>query len=81
MCFDIEYGAKALRSDYQTRRLQIKYGVKDQPAKGFVHTLNSTAVVDRALIAIMENNQTEDGSILVPKVLQSYMGKKEIIKL
>ncbi|MBI4162658.1 MAG: serine--tRNA ligase, partial [Candidatus Aenigmarchaeota archaeon] len=63
-------------TDYQSRRLQIKYGIKDQPAKGFVYTLNSTAAVDRALVAIMENNQTEDGSILVPRVLQPYMGKK-----
>ncbi len=68
-------------TDYQSRRLQIKYGSKDQPAKGFVHTLNSTAVVDRALVAIMENNQTAEGTILVPKVLQSYMGKKEIVKV
>ncbi len=67
-------------TDYQSRRLQIKYGLKDQPSKGFVHTLNSTAAVDRVLVAIMENNQTEDGSIIVPKALQHYMGKKEITK-
>ena len=65
-------------TDYQSRRLQIKYGQKDQPASGLVHTLNSTAAVDRALVAIMENFQKEDGSIKIPKALQPYMGKKEI---
>lgn len=67
-------------TDYQSRRLQVKYGRKDQPAIGLVHTLNSTAAVDRVLVAIMENFQQEDGSIRVPKALQPYMGKKEITK-
>ena len=66
-------------TDYQSRRLQIKYGQKDQPARGLVHTLNSTAAVDRALVAIMENFQQEDGSIKVPSALVPYMGKKEIL--
>jgi len=64
-------------TDYQARRLNIKYveGTKRE----FVHTLNSTAIAtSRALVAILENNQQKDGSILIPEVLQDYMGKKVI---
>ncbi|MFC1647848.1 serine--tRNA ligase [Nanoarchaeota archaeon] len=65
-------------TDYQARRLNIKYEAKDGTRK-FVHTLNSTAIAtSRALVAILENNQNKDGSINIPKVLQKYMGKKKI---
>ena len=62
--------------DYQARRMNIKY--KDENGKNaFVHTLNGTAIVlSRFPLAIVENNQNEDGSITIPKVLQSYMGGK-----
>ena len=65
-------------TDYQARRLNIKY--KDENNKSqFVHTLNGTAVVlSRFPIAIIENYQNEDGSITIPKVLQPYMGKDKI---
>lgn len=60
-------------TDYQARRLNIKYKeIEGKASKGFVHTLNSTVVTDRALVAIIENNQQEDGSILVPNVLRKY---------
>ncbi|MBI2075777.1 MAG: serine--tRNA ligase [Candidatus Aenigmarchaeota archaeon] len=68
-------------TDYQARRLNIKYREKDGEApKGFVHTLNSTLVTDRVLVAILENNQQRDGSITIPKALQPYCGFAEIKK-
>jgi len=65
-------------TDYQARRLNIKYRSKE--GKNYlVHTLNSTAVaVGRTIVAIMENYQQEDGSILVPEVLRPYMGKEKM---
>lgn len=65
-------------TDYQARRLNIKYKKEDGSTE-FVHTLNGTAIVaSRFPIAIMENFQQEDGSILIPKVLQKYLGKEKI---
>lgn len=63
-------------TDYQARRLNIKY--RDRDGKlCFVHTLNGTAVAtSRALIAILENHQQKDGSVKIPAVLQPYVGKK-----
>ncbi len=68
-------------TDYQARSLGIRYREKEGSApKGFVHTLNSTAIATgRTIVAIMENNQQEDGSIVVPKVLRKYMGDIEKI--
>ena len=61
-------------TDYQARRLNIKY--KNNTGKSeYIHTLNGTAIVlSRFPIAIIEQNQQEDGRIKIPKVLQSYMG-------
>ena len=66
--------------DFQTRRLNIRY--KDDDGKmRYVHSLNNTAVATpRILTNIIENYQQEDGSIKIPKVLQKYMGGKEVIK-
>src|SRR3989339_961276 len=65
-------------TDYQARRLNIKYK-NDEGKNEFVHTLNGTAVVlSRFPIAVLENNQQADGSIKVPKVLQGFMGKNII---
>jgi seryl-tRNA synthetase len=65
-------------TDYQSRALNIKYLSKDGK-KDFVYMLNGTAVaISRALIAIVENYQQSDGSIVVPKVLQKWMGIKVI---
>ncbi|MBI2173177.1 MAG: serine--tRNA ligase [Candidatus Aenigmarchaeota archaeon] len=62
-------------TDYQARRLNIKYGKKDAPATGLVHTLNNTGVASpRVMVAIMENFQKEDGTIEIPKVLVPYTG-------
>ena len=62
-------------TDYQARRLNIKYREKEgSPPKEFVHTLNSTALATgRTIVAILENYQQEDGSIVVPEVLRKYM--------
>ena len=70
-------------TDYQARRLNIRYREKEgAPTKGFVHTLNSTAIATgRTIVAILENFQQEDGSIAVPKVLRKYMGDIEKISL
>jgi len=65
--------------DAQARRLGIR--VKGEKGNYYLHTLNNTVVATpRGLIALIENNYQEDGSIKIPKVLQPYMGGKEIIK-
>jgi seryl-tRNA synthetase len=63
-------------TDYQARRLQIRYR-RDGGRPQLLHTLNGTAIaVSRALIPILENYQQEDGSVLVPEALVPYVGKK-----
>ena len=64
-------------TDWQSRRLDIKYDEGGE--RRYVHTLNATGVaVERTLAAIVENYYNEDGSITVPDVLVSYMGKDRI---
>jgi seryl-tRNA synthetase len=66
-------------TDYQARRLNIRYKVPGQKGTRFVHTLNGTAVaVSRALVAILENYQQADGSVVVPEVLRPWVGKERI---
>ncbi len=60
-------------TDFQSRRLGIRYKDKDGN-KGFVHTISATAVTDRVAIAILENFQREDGSVVIPEVLRPYTG-------
>jgi seryl-tRNA synthetase len=69
-------------TDYQGRRLGIRYREKEgAPTKGFVHTLNSTAVATgRTIVAILENNQREDGSVNIPEALRKYMGNTDKIE-
>jgi seryl-tRNA synthetase len=78
-----EYGEVTSTSnctDYQARRLNIRYKVPGQKGTHFVHTLNGTAVaVSRALVAILENYQQADGSVLVPEVLRPWVGKDRIM--
>jgi seryl-tRNA synthetase len=68
-------------TDYQGRRLGIKYREKEGAApKGIVHTLNSTAIATgRTIVALLENNQNEDGTINIPEVVRKYMGNREKI--
>lgn len=64
-------------TDYQARRLDIRFRSKD--GVKFAHTLNGTAIAtSRAIIAILENRQTKEGKIEIPEVLQKYMGKEVI---
>lgn len=61
--------------DFQARRMGTRFKGKDGAKPRFVHTLNGSALaVGRTLVAILENYQQEDGSVLVPKVLQKYTG-------
>ena len=65
-------------TDFQARRLGIKY--KDENGTNYLHMLNGTAMaLTRAMIAIIENNQQADGSILIPKNLVSYTGFDRIV--
>lgn len=67
-------------TDYQTRRLNIRYGTPGKPKQPLANSLNNTAVAtSRVLMAILENYQNEDGTITIPDVLQPYMGNKKII--
>jgi len=66
--------------DYQARRLKIRFRDKTNEDTQYVHTLNSTLVATtRVLVSIMENFQTKDGHIRIPKILQSYMGNQKEI--
>jgi len=66
-------------TDFQARRLNIRYETKTGERK-YVHTLNNTAIAtSRAMVALLENNQQKDGSIVVPQVLQKYMMGKKVI--
>jgi len=66
-------------TDYQARRLNVRYKIKDQKGTHFVHTLNGTAIaLSRGIIAVMENFQQADGSIDIPAALQPFMGKSKI---
>ncbi len=66
-------------TDYQARRLNVRFRRPGVKGTEFVHTLNGTAVATgRAMIAVIENHQQADGSISVPKVLQTWMGSDKI---
>ena len=77
-----EYGEVTSTSnctDYQARRLDIRYRKRGEKGTQFVHTLNGTAVaISRGLIAVLENYQNADGSITVPEVLRTWVGKDRI---
>ncbi len=66
-------------TDYQARELNVRYRTPE--GNRFVHTLNSTALAtSRAIVAIFENFQQEDGSVIVPKVLQDFVGTDVITR-
>ena len=68
-------------TDYQANRLQIRYGEPGHAKQPIAHTLNSTAVAtSRALVAIMEQYQLEDGRVTVPEVLRPFMSGQEILE-
>ncbi|HHX54150.1 MAG TPA: serine--tRNA ligase [Clostridiales bacterium] len=74
-----EVGSCSNLGDAQARRLQIRVKEKDG-TRYFAHTLNNTCVAPpRMLIAFLENNLWEDGTVRIPEVLRPYMGGKELI--
>ncbi|MBU1887643.1 MAG: serine--tRNA ligase, partial [Candidatus Omnitrophica bacterium] len=90
-CYDIETWAPGIEknlevsscsnfTDFQARRANIKYRPGDRKKLEYVHTLNGSGIaMARTIIAIMENYQEKDGSILIPDVLRPYMGERERI--
>lgn len=72
-----EVTSTSTTTDFQSRRLNIKY--RDGEEKKFVQVLNGTAfAIGRTIVAILENFQQEDGTVLVPEALQKYMGTDKI---
>jgi seryl-tRNA synthetase len=66
--------------DFQARRMKARWRKAGEKGTRFVHTLNGSGLaVGRTLVAVLENYQQEDGSIIVPEVLRPYMGKIEVI--
>jgi seryl-tRNA synthetase len=67
-------------TDYQARRLNIKYRESPNSKSIYVHTLNSTLIaVQRTLVAILENYQQKDGTVQIPKALQPHMGSIKVL--
>jgi seryl-tRNA synthetase len=76
-----EISSCSVCGDFQARRMQARYKPKDGKGNRFVHTLNGSGVaVGRALIAVLENYQNEDGSVTVPDALRPYMGGAERVE-
>lgn len=77
-----EYGEITSASnctDYQSQRLNARIAEEERKKKRFVHTLNGTAIaLSRCLVALLENKQQSNGSVLIPSVLQDYCGFSEI---
>lgn len=66
--------------DFQARRMNARCKTKNQKGTRYVHTLNGSGIaVGRTLVAVMENYQRQDGSIVIPEALRKYMGGKEVI--
>lgn len=76
-----EVGSNSNCTDYQARRLNVKYRLKEGAApEGYVHTLNNTAIAtSRTMIAVIEQYQQEDGTVKVPDALVPYMGGRKVI--
>ena len=76
-----EISSCSVCGDFQARRMDARYRAPGERATRFVHTLNgSGTAVGRALIAVLENYQNEDGSVTIPEVLRPYMGGLEKIE-
>jgi seryl-tRNA synthetase len=75
-----EISSCSVCGDFQARRMEARYRAEGVKQPLFVHTLNGSGVaVGRALIAVMENYQNEDGSVTIPEVLRPYMGGMESV--
>ena len=76
----LEVSSCALFTDFQARRANVRYRPADGGRPRFVNTLNGSGVaLPRLMIAIMENYQQADGSIIIPEVIRPYMGGQEVI--
>jgi seryl-tRNA synthetase len=77
-----EVGSNSNCTDYQARRLNVRYRMKEgQAPAGFVHTLNNTALAtSRTMVGVLEQYQQADGSVVVPEVLRPYMNGLEVVK-
>lgn len=76
-----EISSCSVCGDFQARRMDARYRDREDKGTRFVHTLNGSGVaIGRALIAVMENYQDEDGSVTIPEVLVPYMGGKTRIE-
>ena len=90
-CYDIEVWAPGIKknlevsscsnfTDFQARRANIKYRPKSKKKTEYLHTLNGSGIaMARTIVAILENYQQKDGSILIPEVLRPYMGGRDKI--
>lgn len=71
----LEVSSCANFGDYQSRRARIRYRPNAEARTEFVHTLNGSGLaLPRVMIAILENYQQADGSVIIPDVLKPYMG-------
>ena len=76
-----EISSCSVCGDFQARRMNARFRVKGEKGTQFVHTLNGSGLaVGRTLIAILENYQQADGSVVIPDVLQPYMGGMQVLK-
>jgi seryl-tRNA synthetase len=67
--------------DFQARRMQTRFRAPDAKKTELVHTLNGSGLaVGRTLVAVLENHQQQDGSVVIPEVLRGYMGGREVIE-
>lgn len=76
-----EISSCSVCGDFQARRMDARFRPKEGKGTRFVHTLNGSGVaVGRALIAVLENYQNDDGSVTIPEVLRPYMNNESVIK-
>jgi len=76
-----EISSCSVCGDFQARRMNARYRPNEGKGPRFVHTLNGSGVaVGRALVAVLENYQQADGSVIVPDVLRPYMGGVTVIE-
>ncbi len=77
----LEVSSASNCTDFQARRANVKFRPEAGGKTRIAHTLNASGLaLPRVMIAIMENNQQADGSIVVPEVLRPYMGGREVIR-
>ena len=75
----LEASSSSTFTDFQARRANIRYRPEPRAKPEFVHTLNASGVAfPRTIIALLENNQTADGSVRVPKALVPYLGVEQL---